>query len=386
MAVATHDYFNIDGAWTTFREASRIYGKLGHGERVALFEFEDKHGFSKPRREAAMRWLRRWLVGKDDAPSEKDVAIFTDAELLCTRSGQVLEDFKGKSAFHLNIERARELAKDRRAPSAADVRKAIGLPSEKIRARATPVASSPAKQDGIEHAEFKLLSEPGIELTIGRFVPEKGNGRTIVFVNGGSWRTEAGPDGAIGRLLKDGCTVIAADLRGMGELAPTKQTAKPSYFGGDFKEAFLALHLNRPLLGQRAHDLLCVVDQYATDKNKMEVIAVGSAGPIALHAAALDSRIAKLTLEKSLISWQNVVETPINYNQLTNVVPGALRLYDLPVLAAMIAPRPLTIRDAVDAKGQPAARDELISSYRACRERYGQLNAGKDFVLQPSAK
>ena len=96
MCVATQDYFDIQGAWTTFREAKLLYGKLGHGERVDIFEFDDKHGFSQPRREAAMRWMRRWLLGKDDAPVEEKVAIFTDAQLQCTRSGQVLEDFKGR--------------------------------------------------------------------------------------------------------------------------------------------------------------------------------------------------------------------------------------------------------------------------------------------------
>src|ERR687893_319663 len=50
MCVATQDFFDIQGAWTTFREASLLYGKLGYGERVAPFEFDDKHGFSKPRR------------------------------------------------------------------------------------------------------------------------------------------------------------------------------------------------------------------------------------------------------------------------------------------------------------------------------------------------
>ena len=38
----------------------------------------------------------------------------------------------------------------------------------------------------------------------------------------------------------------------------------------------------------------------------------------------------------------------VQLNQLTNVVPGALKVYDLPDLAAAIAPRPLTIEGAVD--------------------------------------
>ena len=96
LSVGTLDYFDIDGAWTSFREAKLIYGRLGHGERVDLFESYEPHGFTQPRREAATRWLRRWLLGVDDAPTEEDFPIATDAELQCTESGQVLADFHGR--------------------------------------------------------------------------------------------------------------------------------------------------------------------------------------------------------------------------------------------------------------------------------------------------
>src|SRR3982075_708470 len=137
MCVATQDYFDIGGAWNTFREASLIYGKLGHGERVALFEFDDKHGFSKPRRQAAARWMRRWLLGIDDAVVENGGPVFTDAELQCTRSGQGLEDFKGVSCFHLNASSADALAAARakfaersEAERQQEIRRLLGLPDK----------------------------------------------------------------------------------------------------------------------------------------------------------------------------------------------------------------------------------------------------------------
>src|SRR5260370_30055967 len=108
MCIASKDYFDQQGSWATFREASVAFSKLGHGERVALFEYDDGHGFSKPRREAAMRWMRRWLLSIDDAPSEGVFPLFTDAELQCTRSCQVLADFKGVSAFGLNALEAKK--------------------------------------------------------------------------------------------------------------------------------------------------------------------------------------------------------------------------------------------------------------------------------------
>src|SRR5581483_10846936 len=152
------------GAWTTFREASQVYGRLGHGERVALFEYEDKHGFSRPRREAALRWMRRWLLGIDDAPSEDDFKTFTDEQLQCTRSGQVLEDFKGRSVFHLNAIAAKELAPARakfperpEADRQQELRRLLGVPTQVARA-------TERKPDAAAEASIALETEPGIVL------------------------------------------------------------------------------------------------------------------------------------------------------------------------------------------------------------------------------
>src|SRR5262245_8660371 len=113
ICAATADFFDIQGTWATFREAKQVYGVLGHPERVDLVEFNTTHGYPKPQREAVVRFMRRWLLGKDDAPTEGEFPIARDADLQCTRTGQVLEDFKGRSTFDLNAERERELARRR---------------------------------------------------------------------------------------------------------------------------------------------------------------------------------------------------------------------------------------------------------------------------------
>src|SRR5262249_52741498 len=135
MCIASQDFFDQQGSWATFREASQVFAKMGHGERVALFEYDDKHGFSRPRREAAMRWMRRWLLNIDDAPTEGVFPVFKDADLQCTRSGQVLEDFKGVSAFGLNKMEAKKYearrAKFLKLPEKerqAEIRRLLGLP------------------------------------------------------------------------------------------------------------------------------------------------------------------------------------------------------------------------------------------------------------------
>eukprot|EP00913_Durusdinium_trenchii_P010869 g10198.t1 len=66
---------------------------------------------------------------------------------------------------------------------------------------------------------------------------------------------------------------------------------------------------------------------------KIKLIAIGAAGPAALHAASLEPglfRTAKIT--ESISSWSDVVRDPGAGGALAHTVHGALRVYDLPDL------------------------------------------------------
>jgi len=388
ICVGRQDFFDIDGAWTTFREAKGLYGMIGHGERVDLFEYDDKHGFSLPRRQAAMRWMRRWLLKKDDAPVETDFPIFTDAQLQCTRTGQVLDDLKGRSAFHLNAEKADELAAARakrtisKEEQLAQVRQRIGLPSA--------ISAANAKDQGLVSREGYQIrkqlyqTEPGVLIPGLLFEAKTGaTGPLVIYLHGDGKEADAANDGTIGKRAAAGERVLALDLRGFGETSPnTSPPSRRSYFGADNKEAFLAQHLNRPLLGQRVYDVLSIVEALAGKGEKdLRIVGIGAAGPIALHAAALDPRIQQVELSNSLISWTNVVQTPVSANQLTNVVPGVLADYDFPELAATLAPRPLTLRTTVDAVAEPVDLKEVAKTYAPCRAAYETANAGGQFKI-----
>ncbi len=386
ICVGTQDYFDITGAWTTYREAKLLYGALGHGERVDLFEYNDKHGFSRPRREAATRWMRRWLLGKDDATVEPDFPVFPDAELQCTKSGQVLLDLKGRSAFDFNAEREGELARGRGKLATEDLLK-------EVRRRIAVEASVPAAQvlegtetirrSGYSIAKVRLATEPGVVAPALVFSPEKlSTEPPVLYVHGEGKAAHAAPGGPIEDLVKAGLKVVAVDVRGLGETAPGAAPARkaPDPYGPEWKEAFLATHVNRPLLGRRVHDLLAIVGRFG--ESGVHVVAMGSAGPAALHAAALDPRIRRVTIDGSVISWSAVVRTPAAHQQLANAVPGALEAYDLPDLAAAIAPRPLTIRGTVDAAGAAVPQAAIEEAYAGARAAYGSggrltLSAGR---------
>ena len=96
LTVGTRDFFDIQGSWDSFREVKLIYGRFGFGERVDLFESDEPHGFTRPRRVATARWMRRWLLNKDDAVDEPDFPIASRrrAAMHAHRSGA--ERFQGR--------------------------------------------------------------------------------------------------------------------------------------------------------------------------------------------------------------------------------------------------------------------------------------------------
>jgi dienelactone hydrolase len=392
VCAATRDFFDIKGTWASFREAKRLYGLLGHGERVDIFESDSGHGFPRPQREAMLRWMRRWLLGKDDAPVEKEAEVLKDAQLRCTRTGQVLEDLKGVSVFQLNARRAGELARARAKASAGlgregllkEVCRLIGvrLPVPAAKSR----AAGKLARKGYEVRKLAFETEAGITVPGLLFAKGKAKGALVVYLHGEGKAADAGEGGAIERLVKEGRRVLALDLRGMGETAPGKPAGKrPNFFGADYREAFMGLHLNRPLLGQRVRDVLAVIAKMAPAAAGVHLVGIGSAGPVALHAAFLDRRVKGVTLERSLLSWSAVARAAQSRNQLTNVVPGALKVYDLPDLAAALAPRPLTIRSARDPVGEAAPGKVLRDAYAAARAAYGKAKADKGLVLEGGA-
>jgi len=381
LLTATYDYFDIRGSWEAFREAKRLYGLLGFPERVELAEFPTKHGFHKDQREAMLRWIRRWLQGKDDAATEPDFPVFTDAQLQCARTGQVLADLKGVSVFDICRQEA-DRCRQRRADwlkQPADARRKV-LANLLAWREVTPAKTVSVRTGGTRRL---LETEPGITVSV-QLVRSSQNGPlTLCVVESDAQLADLlKEESAIGQRLSG--TVWAMVPRGMTAL-PKAKPGSMDMVGPDWREAFLALHLNRPLLGQRAWDVVCVIEALRQEfpHRSVQLVGLGRCAPIVLHAAVLAPKVDSLILADMLASWATIIRDRISIGQLANVVPGALRHYDLPELAATLAPRPVEVLQPVSADGTPLTAAQGEGIFRPASESYRGSGSADRFSLRP---
>ncbi|MEA2063387.1 MAG: metalloendopeptidase, partial [Gemmatimonadota bacterium] len=362
MLAGRKDYIRINSVRRLYHQVKDVYTALGHADCVDLFESEDKHGLHKSHRQAVVRWMRRWFLNDNEVVVEPDSLIIQkDEDLWVTGTGQVGSNWKNVvNVAELNLERARQLSSERekfrkehtRDEYLAEIKRLIGIRDRRCKPVAKSAGTIQRKGYCIEKIVIHRKGEvpvPGL-----LFLPEGKPGRlpAVLYVDGRGKSAAAGPDGPIARLVSEGRVVLAIDVRGFGETADDpegvnrfglRRNAK-KYWNNEYGNAFDAIVLGRPLLGQRVEDILAAFDVLAARKDvnpgSINLTGIGHAGPVALHAAALDSRIAGVTIQKSIKSWVEVVAAPLSHDNLTHVVPFALTRYDLPDLVQAISPGP----------------------------------------------
>jgi len=400
MLNAIRDFFSISGARETLDEAQGIYGLIGARDKLSRFEADDGHGYTAPRRQAAYQWLARWLKGTEDPGNEELVKPEMDETLRCTQSGQVSESLGGETVFSLNQKRV-EQNQPARPPFASAqavesfrtdlrdrVRRAIGfepqtaVPSVRFFGR----LSRPNWQ--IEKLVYE--SEPGIYIPSLLYLPLHSTGRSaaVIYVNGEGKSAGTTSGGDIERLVERGFIVLAIDVRGTGE---TRATPNPDeshdvyQLFGDFGNSMEAFLVGKTLLGMRAADIWRGVDWLVSrpevDAARIYSFGVGAGGVMVLHEGVLDDRITKVALMNTLLSYQAALEHRLHHRLYESIVPAVLKLYDLPDLAAALAPRSLWIVNAVDPLGRRVGLNEAATAYTRPAESFKKLGAERAFQI-----
>jgi len=331
-------------------------------------EADDGHGYTLPRRLAAYAWFSKWLKGTEDDGVEPQITLASETELQCTESGEVSTSLGGETVFTLNQKRA--MAAKASPALAADVLSAAREMSGFQKPTGPPKVSSYGTIRGQGYRAEKLVyeSEPGISIPAVLFVPDNKSAspEAIVYADG------RGKSAIIDRLatwMKSGTIVIAIDARGFGETAQKMDTAARDDHSwlGESSSITAALLLGKTMVGMRALDISRAVDVLETRAgipvSNIRGVAVDGASVPMLFAAALDERFRSVELDRMLMSWQSIVDSRLHRRAYEQVIPGAIRRFDLPDLVRAIAPRPVVVRGLVDAMGDAVPANRAKTMY-----------------------
>ena len=140
-------------------------------------------------------------------------------------------------------------------------------------------------------------------------------------------------------VFSDGTIHVYADLRGFGETSDIFEYNLSKYWNTQYRSTVTALHAGKPLIGQRVQDLRTLLNFCSGDaklKNRKIVVkADGMNAVVVMHAAVLDERLAGATLTRTLKTWRNYIQQPVQHDMMSNVIPGVLCCYDIPDLLSL---------------------------------------------------
>jgi hypothetical protein len=299
---------------------------------------------------------------------EPPVASEPDRNLWVSESGSLAKSFGGETPFTLTKKHYHSLPT---AASSGSLDRLLRL-EQPLRVRPTILRKVPSLHGvSIEAVDVTAVANVAVPAWLFRSDRTAKDAPAILILHP-QGRNSAWREGELCQTLAEqGLVVCAADVRGIGDLAPEFSSGAPAYahFHQDGESyAWASLILGRPLVGQRVTDILSLVRSLRQIGGRRDVVvaALGEMTVPALFAAALEPPLSSLYLAGGLSSFASIVQTENYRHPFANFVPGILGHTDLPEILAQLAPRRVVVAGPVDGDGEPlnieAARQVYKSS------------------------
>jgi cephalosporin-C deacetylase-like acetyl esterase len=379
------------------------YQLFGAEEKFVPIESGEAHYWTLKLRLATTDWFCRWLAGHPGPTEETELIIEPTENLFCTPTGSLIDSRQGDS-LRSRILKAQEVLPPTIMPpkSPAEIqvfsREIRGLIEKLLRYKnvkqpldVRQLKTVPGHNFSIEKLEF--MAEPGIYIPAWVFVPEHPvqTARPILYVGETDTETLGYPEsGWGGQLAQKGHTVIAVDVRGMGQTRPPHKPYDESgnwvnLFDVETTLAYVAWSMDESLLGMRVQDVVHSLDfvqsRKEVDFTRLAVIGSGMGALWGLFAAALDSRIQFLIADNGLLSYKSLAQSG-RYKYGANVfIRGGLKYFDLPMITAAIADRNVRLVSPLDPMKMQVPLEEARLAYRFTHDTYANAHAIERFQI-----
>jgi len=342
-------------------------------ERFGTYESYSEHDYNEEMRRAMYAWFDRWLMGNETHGEEEEPG---EAALRVLPEGLPAGHASLASIF---VSEAQALPS---YPEPADAqtwemrrqylsaRLPVLLGGFPLRGDLDVRVTGAEQRKGYSLERFWFRCEPDVLLPAVYLAPtgQSHHGVALYVLEGG--KSMLSQQEAEAQLAK-GLAVMAFDPRGTGETEYDLETA--------FLSAFA---LGRPLLGMHAWDAIRCVDYLKSRSDVRGIHLIGRGSPAAamaaLLAAALDRRVASLSVD----ALPATLRLPIEDREMDQVyLPNLLELTDVAEIAAMIAPRPLSVGKLLADGLEPLPADVAPQAFDLALRTYGLLGAPEALSL-----
>jgi dienelactone hydrolase len=392
--------FSVAEADKSLNRVKAIFKLYNSENKVMHPVFESPHAYNQAMREAMYGWMTRWLTGEGDGKPipEPKHEVETVEDLACFAEGKRPTTFIFPTMFAAREAKRLLAAFDGQI---RDHKEAWEATAVMLRARLrTEVFGGFPKSPRPDPKTFQTVDKDGVQTTPVLLTPEKGLPlyllvRSKLSVKGHApacvllhldGKAEALKHPLAAALIKKGCTVVAPDLRATGEAKPE---ADMVHGAPDHNAAEHAVWVGRPLLGQWAFDIHCVLDwmalQPGLNPERLTVIGIGQASVVALCTGAMDDRVhavAVLDAPATLVT----AEAYAPGTRMGLLAPNLFTVGDVPQLAALGAPRRLLIAGAVTPQAKKLPEKDIKEAFKFTREIYDLYKAADKLTLLEESK
>jgi len=397
LIATSRDFFSIQGARETAAEVKKAYQLLGKPDFFSMAEDDAPHQSTPKNREAMYAFFQHHL-NLPGNPNDIKTDTLTTKELQVTETGQVITSLRGETVYSLNRGVAEKLDKklnesrnnEQRYPEAIiDKAKELSgyIPPDN---NTDAVFTGRFRWEGYTVEKFFIRGEGDHIIPFILLKPEQGGKHpAVVYVHPRGKAENIGPGSEMEWLVQKGYIVVAPDVLGIGETGPGDFLGDAYAFKvgrASYNIWFLGILTQKSLVGIRAADIINTVNYLKSRDDviptQIKAVALGDLCPVLLHAAAFDPSISAVALIEPLVSYRAIVNN--KYYQpglIHSTVAGALTAYDLPDLAACLAPRKLLMVNVVDHNRKPAPQDIVEQELNIVYKTYAEKNQQKKLTI-----
>ena len=385
IMATTNDFFSIQGSRETYKEVKRIYELLGKPDNVELTEDDFSHGYTKKNREAMYAFFQNHLQ-LPGSFAEEEVDYPTPQDLQKTSTGQLSTSLGGETVFSLNLKESErlidELQNSRNNPAkhfsdaVTSAKKLSGFKEPLVISE--PVFTGRIQRDGYVVEKYFVKGGGDYPVPYLLVIPGKPNSKALIYLHPSGKSAEAYVGGEIEWFVRNGFTVLAPDIPGIGEMGPGIFTGDADIDSVSYNLWFTSVLIDRSIVGIRASDVVGLARLLLKNNKIDEVygIAKKELTPVLLYAATFEPAITRIALIEPYSSYRSIVMNRFyNPKYVYSIVPGALTAFDLPDLEASLAPRRLLIAGVTDGNGKNTDIEGINNDLMIIKSAYHSRNA-----------